>query len=447
MLRDGISPAFIGEVRTLKPLALFLALKIFREPSTAVHRAILEALNHWVSDPSTHESNNIRVRWEALAALSETESSRVIPLVRKFVRDRAWSTSQALFRNGDVTGGLQICLDIEPGVGSVWRDRQIEHAKIRFGARLRKVIGELLQRQDLEIGARIGALRLAGYLADPQLAESIEGSWKLDSDKESHLGDYLWAAAQCCGNDPERFLGPVFDAWAALPLGSEKDNAPSPRNDLAAHEIRSAPYGAPTSAIGYFIKRAGKEDLRWPITYMIHGLDHPDAVEFVARELAANERRLEGTSMFSPFSLMAADEWKRAQEERGKPMSRESRDRLLALWQNTGNDKHLRSQAFRLWAATEEAEDLKILRAVDPNDSVLADPALRQRLVRNDQAAIPQMLKKLTGGDRLATPWHMGHWIWSDELTRALDEELHRRGNSVAEDWGRSLKPTIKRMN
>ena len=116
-------------------------------------------------------------------------------------------------------------------------------------------------------------------------------------------------------------------------------------------------------------------------------------------------------------------------------MSRESRDRLLALWQNTGNDKHLRSQAFRLWAATsEEAEDLKILRAVDPND-LLADPALRQRLVRNDQAAIPQMLKKLTGGDRPQW-WHMGHWIWSDELTRALDEELHRRGNSVAEDWG-----------
>jgi hypothetical protein len=433
LLFDGISESFVDRVRISNPLALFHALRLFREPSTAVHNAILSAIERWLAEPGTHGPENAHLRWEALAALSETESTKVTDLVRKF-NTHAWTAWQALFRNGDVAGGLNLCLDVEPGTGAVWRDRQIEHAKMRFGANLRKVIGQLLQRSDLEPGARIGALRLAGYLADPQLAEPIESSWNFDAEKSNHLADYLWAAAQCCGGDPNRFLAPVCDAWAALPSERE-DNSPSPRDDLAAHNIRWAFIkDVPISAIGFFIKRAANEDLRWPITFMLHGMDHPDAVEFVVRELAEKERQLEGTKLFSPFSVSAADEWRRRQEDRQRPMSRESRDRLLALWQNAANDKHIRKQAFRFWAVTDGIGDLELLRAVDATD-LLADSVLWQRLRRKDQAAIPDLLKKLKGTDRVHW-WHLGQSIWSDELTRALDEELVRRESMVAKEWG-----------
>ena len=54
--------------------------------------------------------------------------------------------------------------------------------------------------------------------------------------------------------------------------------------------------------------------MRSPITIMLHGLDHPDAVEFVAREVATMKQRSEGTGGFSPFAEMAPDVWRRRQE-------------------------------------------------------------------------------------------------------------------------------------
>ena len=282
-------------------------------------------------------------------------------------------------------------------------------------------------------------MRLTGYLADPQLAEAVEASWNLDSNKDSHLAEYLWAAAQCRGTDADRFLGPVCDAWAALPDEGEYKKAPSPREDLAAHTVRFAfRKNVPVSAIGYFTKRAAAEDLRRPITYMQHGLDHPDAVEFVVKELAESNRKLEGTNLFSPFSAMAADEWRRSEEDARSPMSQQTRDRLLALWQNTAGDKHVRNQAFRFWATVERNEDLQILRAVDPADD-LADSVLWQRLRRNDHTAIAGMLVKLNGNER-AHWWQLAHFIWSDELSRALEDELQQRGTSAARNWGGTYK-------
>ncbi|TKV80135.1 hypothetical protein FDV58_17970 [Bradyrhizobium elkanii] len=422
---DGISPSFVDRVRATNPLALFFALRVFREPTTAVHRAVLASIDGWLADPDTHAAKFNHLRWAALAALSETESTDVVAIVWKFGRSdrRAWTASQALFRNGDLAGGLQLCLDVEPGVGAPWRDRQIEHAKNRFGANLRAGVDKLLRQVAVEPNVRVAALRLAGYLADPQLADAIEMSWNSDPAATSHLGDYLWAAAQCCGTDPERLLGPVCDAWATLPT-SEK--SPSPRDNLAADHVRWAFHkDVPVSAIPYFLKRARFDDLRWPITYMLHGVDHPDAVEFVVRELACRQRRIEGKGGFSPFSHMAPDEWRRRQEEKGRPMSRESRERLLAFWQNQSTEEHLRRQSFRFWAATHMDGDLEILRSVDSSD-LLAESALWQRLARADRTAIPALLTKLHG-DRHATWWRLARHVWSEPVSLALNEELQRR--------------------
>jgi hypothetical protein len=437
LLQDAIPEAIVDRVRTVNPLALFHSLRLFREPSTPIHEAVLRGIETWLADIRNRGARHVHLRWEALVALSETESSKVIAIVRQF-GDYTWAARQALFRNGDVTGGLHLCLDAEPWTGAIWRDRQIEHAKVRFGGGLRKALDDLLRRPTLEPRLRIGALRLVGYLADPQLAEAIEVAWRSDDERDTHLEDYLWAAAQCCGSDPSRFLAPVCDAWAALP-NVRDNNAPSPRDDLAAHTVNFAfRKHIPVSAIGYFIERARSEDLRWPLTYMLHSIDHPDVIEFVVRELAETDRKFEGTKLFSPFSSFATDVWRRGEEELDRPMSDETRGRLLSLWQNAGNDKHVRQQAFRFWATAERNDDLAILRAVDPTDS-LADSALWQRLRRRDQTAIPEWLVKLKGDDR-ARWWHLGSFIWSDQISRALDEELSERGTTVAKDWGVNYK-------
>jgi len=435
LLHDNVPLAIVDRVQESNPLALFHALRLFREPTSEVHHAILAAIDLWLADEDTQKPQNTNLRWEALAALSRTESSKVVDLVRRF-KEQGWTAWEALFANGEISGGLLLCLSVEPGTGAPWRDRQVEHAKVRFGSRYRIAIGQLLRKKDLDNGLRVGALRLAGYFADSQLAESIEASWNLDAEKDAHLGDYLWAAAQCCGSEPQRFLGPVCDAWAALP--SERDGTkPSPRDDLAAHHVKWAfRNDVPVSAIGFFIDRAKTmNELRWPITYMLNGLDHPDAVEFVVRELADTDRRLEGTGRFSPFSISATDDWSRDQDDGGRKMSRESRGRLLALWHSLETDKHIRHQAFRFWAATTTDEDLGVLRSVDTSDT-LADSVLRQRLERGDREAIPALLLKLKSGARNREYWwHFTHYVWSDELTQALEEELALRSTSVDRTW------------
>ena len=305
------------------------------------------------------------MRWAALQVLSETESSQVLAISDRF-NDETWTALLARFRNGDVNAGVQLLRELEPGVTSSWRDGQVAHAKVRFGKALIEKLDELLKRPDLLSGVRTGALRLAGHLAEPSLADAILACWVSDSDRTKRLADYLWAAAECCRNNPERLLGPVCDAWAALSDQPPKDGWPSPRDTLAANHISWAFNEVlPWPALRYFIMRAKRDDLHWPITYMLRGVDHPDALEFIAQEFAAFSRETEGTGRVWTFPITVPQDWERRQRERGKRMSLASRQRLQELWTNIDNDKHLRRQAFRLWAAISARGDIALLQRVE----------------------------------------------------------------------------------
>jgi len=429
LVTTSVAGEFVDRVREMNPLTLFHALRLFQEPVTDVHQHILSAIDQWLNDPESRDLEHQRLRWEALAALGQTESSKVVGIVDRFP-EKGWPGLQALFRNGDVRGGIELCRTVPPGSGAPWRDEQIEHAKLRFGSSLSQVIAGILRHKESTAELRSGALRLAGHLADPNLAEAIEVCWKSDSAPNEILDDYLWAIAQCCSENPERFLKPVCDAWAALSNESESDSLPSPRDYLAANHVRWAfRKWVPVAAIPYFVKRAANEDLRGPITNMLHDIDHPLAVEFTLREMASALRRLEGTALFSPFWMTVPGDWQRQQKE-GSGMSPSSRQLLLRHWTDSKTDRHLRDAAFRLWAATREDRDLDILRSAGlPED--LSDPILRERLARHDEFAIPQLLEKLQG-DSAGHWWYSARDVWSQDLLTALDAELERRRAKVA---------------
>jgi hypothetical protein len=429
---------FLQRVAAANPLALFHALRLFGKASAPHHEAILQAINDWLDDPTTHDRSNLHLRWEALAMLAETDSPKAPAIVRKF-RDRITSGQLARLRNGDLFGGIELCIGMEPGVGAPWRDIQIEHAKLRYGRHLTTSLGDFLRRTDLDSAGRIGALRLAGHIANRSLALAIEACWIADDKRSDHLAEYLWAFGECCADDPARYLGPVCDAWAALSDQSDKEGSPSQRDKLAAHELRWAfQRWPPLAAIDYFVHRGSQDDLRGPITHMLHGVDHPKAILFVVQELAAIQRRLEGTKSFSLFVVLAKDEWRRSQKDHGRPMSKASRELLLGLWRDETTDKHLRAQAFSFWAATQESDDLEVLRAAKPSDE-LANNILEQRLTRGDQRAVPAMIEKLTA-DQRGYWWQYGRHLWSPELTEALDEFLGRRGDRAERTWCESLE-------
>lgn len=421
---------FVEKLTSDNPLALFYALRRIGSSNAANYSVILKAINSWLDRKEAHDSAHQHLRWQALWVLAQTESPDVVALTKRF-QERGWNAWFARLRNGDVLGGVELCEAIEPGSSATWRDVQIDHAKIRYGKNLTSQVAGLLERADLAARSRAGTLRLAGHIADSDLSTAIANSWSGDADRQGHLEDYLWAGAQCCGDDPQRLLGPVCDAWAALPSNDE-GSRPSPRDELAAYNAKFAfRRWPPVHALRYLIQRAEGAELNWPIQYLLDEVDHPDAVEFVARAMAETALRAEGSGGFSAFSMM--DRWGRDRRGDVGPMSAASKSRLFTLWAAPEADKHSCEQAFGLWAASELEGDLEILRSINHADR-LFDKALFQRLKRGDHQAIPDLLRKLRTV-REEFWWQAGRYLWSDELTEALDESFVRREKTALRRW------------
>ncbi|MGR0482367.1 MAG: hypothetical protein ACTFAL_13450 [Candidatus Electronema sp. V4] len=429
---------FLQRVAKVNPLALFHAFRLLgQQVGKPLCRAVLQAINAWLGNPAAHEPCNEHLRWEALAVLMQTDAPEVPALVCKFNEQGHYNSGQlARLRNGDVAGGIEFCIRMSPGDLAPWRDAQMEHAKIRHGSILSQDLQRFLRRDDLDSKQRAGALCMAGHLADPNLALAIEACWNNDEERNTHLDDYLWAFAECCGDEPARFLAPVCDAWAALSDETPDDSTkPSPRNAVLGYS--SGLKGAfrrwpPSAAIDYFIERASQDELRWQITCMLHEVDHPKSISFVVHQCAEMEKSLDGTGSFSPFAMNACQDWKTIQEYYNSPMSQTCRDMLLNLWQDESNDKYLRKQSFLFWSAIKGSYDIEVLQAAKESTG-LADDILRARLERGDQQAIPQMIEKISADN--GGWWFYGRYLWSADLTDALEKFLERCDKKATENW------------
>ena len=435
LVRNDIPTATVERTRIANPLALFCAMCVFGEPSNNLHRTVLKTAEAWLDDEATHEPQNNSLRWTVRRVLSEIDAPYVTSLVQRFRNEQNdWWGLRARFRNGDIMAGIKLCLKHEPGIRVIGHLELIDHVQRCRGASLVLALDELLRRNQLTPAGRSGALRLAGHLGDPTLAGAIERSWLADTSRNERLADYLWAGAQCCNNDATGLLAQVCDSWAELPDEAIEEHSASPRSRLAAHRIRWAFRDRlPEPAVRYFIERGKSPELRWPIAFMLHSIDHPDAVEFVARELAAMDNELEGTESFSHFAMTARDEWKRRQENTGRAMSDASRNRLHELWTSKQNGTNLRNRAFQLWCSTTVKGDIPVLQCIPAGDD-LENEALFQRLRRGDNEAMTGLVEKLRQ-DKGAYWWQAGRYIWSDELTESLDEALSRRGDRVERAW------------
>lgn len=424
--------AFLERVKLHNPLALFGALRLLL-PTSSIYERVVSVIDSWL-DGSQPPAEFLQLHGAAVQALAQTETPDVVRLINR-LNGRGWLAMQARLRNGDIVGGIQLCARLEPGTGASWRDIQIDHAKQRFGSHLVGQVAEMLRRLDLEEATRIGLVRFAGHLADSALGSAIEICWQNDPARDSHLADYLWAFAECCGKEPERFLKVVCDSWAALPAEREGSKS-SPRDDLAAFSAR---WGfrrlVPRDALPYFIKRAEADELRWPITYMLELVDDPTSIAFIIQEAAAMERRVEGTQSFSIFSNWLSRSWRERQERDGAGMSSASRDVAEKLWRDPDTEKYVRRVAFRLWAATHTDSDLQLLQRNDlPAD--LDDYILSERLQRGDRTATPALLARINDSEKNARRWwYQVKYIWSDDLLPVLDAELARRAGEIEAKW------------
>ena len=440
--RSGVALGAIDKVVEANPLALFCALRHCSNPKGGSAQHVIKASKRWAEGGAWRDPLNEALRTAVLRVLAEFNGPHIRGLCETIGRDfpDQWSL-RGRFRNGDLSAGVGLCALLPPGVGWAGHEELIDHVVTKGGSRLIVALGDILRNRDLPEAARRGALRLAGFVASPELAGVLRESWVSDFPRAELLSDFFWACSQCCGDDPVSLLEPIVDAWAAM---SDEDEGGfgSPRVRFGAHKLRWAFRDrVPKMAVSYFLQRAKSPELRWPLLVMLNGIDNPDAVEFVVRELAQQDERLEATGHFSPFAATAVDEWSRRQNSRssngrtvghrGSPMSWASRERLRELWSCDDSGKHLRRRALRFWCATVAGGDVSVLRTLDTS-SEIGSLALFERLRRSDRMAIPALLEKLDSG-RTGYWWQAGRYVWADELTDCLDRALARRADELTD--------------
>ena len=422
--------AAIDRVAPANPLALFFAMRHLQGPRTNAQQRIVDASMVWADSGAAADPRAGSLRQAVLQILAECEGPHVGSLCAR-IDDRGtnWWALRARFRNGDLSAGIRLCGQFEPGVGVIGHVELIEHVLRKAGAGFLRALDKVLRRRHLGRTERRGALRLAGYASSPFLSEALQESWRAEGERQELLSDYLWACSQCCGERPAELLGPIFDEWAAMPEEDE-DGRDFPRVRFGGNTIRWAFRDrVPDRAISYFLDRAMELELRWPLLVMLNGIDDPEAVEFVVRELARQDEEFEGTGRWSSFAITARDEWSQRHKWGGAPMKAASRKRLRELWSNDGKSRHLRRRALEVWSATVARGDIAVLRKVDTS-SAIGDVALFQLLRRGDERAIRDLLEKLeSDGGRYW--WQAGRYVWSDELTECMDHALGRLANEA----------------
>lgn len=407
------------------PLVAFYALKRAVTSSIDYAKTAADAIEKWVKLERHRGTSYFSRRHWGLIVLAEIDSPIVIRLTSHFPNDDMRQPYfEARFRNGNLSAGFSWLTDYPFDVSVSGSQELVAYVRRKYGEALVGAVGAALEMSELPAQQRYGALLLAGYIADPRLASSVREAWRL-SEKNIDLKAFLWAAARVCGDEAEATLGPVCDAWEAL--SDTKDQfGQSERNDLAALGVAwKFRDHVPRFALPYFVERAKvSEALRWPITYMLRGVDDPVAVQHEVEYLAQCSRDAGEQGFIDHF---LKDEWRRLSEDRGKRMSMESKQRLLELSADSHNDEHLRRQAFSLWEVSVAPDDVGVARQIDRHD-VRYDRAIWARARRMDLTVVPQLLKKIEENPRYW--WQAGRYLWTEELTGALANTVKKIAES-----------------
>lgn len=407
------------------PLIAFFALKDAINRKNDYARVLAGVIENWLSLAETQSRAFFPRRWLALGILAEIDSPIVLDLTEKFPPgDRQEPFFEARFRNGDLGAALNWLTEYPFEVNVGGRQELIDYVRSRSWGTLIRGVADILESKNSQPRAMLGALYLAGYLGEPKLARAVRAAWAGAKPEERDLEAFLWAAARVCGNEAGITLGPVCDAWAALPEPDDQASTVLSRSSLAAYglswKFRDHP---PRAALPYLVERAANEDLRWPITYMLRGVDDPVAVQHQAEYLADRSRKAE--DLGGIIDHFVKDEWRRQSEDQGRSMTTASKERLLQLATNLRNDKHLRQQAFRLWEVSVAVDDVAIARTV-PRGDLLHDTAVWARARRQDFSVIPELIEKIKAHPRYW--WQAGRFIWTDALTALLDESIQKLG-------------------
>lgn len=390
----------------------------------------IAAAKAWLADASRDRRTPPSILYETYRILGEIDSPVVLDVSESLSRHRL--LARARLANGDADAAVVEFSDTRwfaPNVTDRALDRILQRAFNHHRNTLTNRCAAILTSSGLKTEEKIGALILAGFIADPTLAAPIQAAWDAASDKEPLLEAGIWAACRCGAVDPASVLGPMLAIWASLP-----DEAPQhqmTRRGAVAETLRFAMRrGIADAALDHLIKvaRSG-ESLRWPIAYLLEQVDHPAAIRFLVEETADIERRAKESGGFSFWTHTLRDQWDPTVKNRGHRLSPPSVAVIRDCWESAGADEGVRKTAFRLWLAA--VDDLGTLRALASDHFGHAD-ALWRRATLGDMTTVPEVKLLLPSQKNWA---HVLDHVWTNEFAPIFDEALTKLGEQTPDDY------------
>jgi|GEM_PF-745968 len=426
LILDNIDDKWIDKVKSHNSLALFYALKSVGEASSSIKQSIVSSINNLIDNQNKPLIPALKNAIEFV--LSDTDSEFALGICNK-LSGNSWRLLEAKFRNGDLIAGAEYCLGIEISCGSPRRDMLIEHIYKKHGKNLVKKLSDALICRELNQSVKIGLLNLAGFISDRDLIPSIEKCWQQCEPDSNILLSSIWAASRCCADDAEKTLKPMFDYWEKLPDKEDKNGVGSELFNIAQYGLRHAffHHSPQDSAILYFINRAlSSEKLRWAITLIMQQIDNPDAIEFVIRQAALIEEKIESSNGFSFWLTMLEHPFNEKDELDNKKMGNISQNRLEEIWSNQNESNYVRKQAMQMWIKAIDITQLNKLRDI-PENSPIFDVALIKRMMLGDLSVEDAVIKKLR------TVKHPDYWLqfchhcWTDKLNNEIGKILSKK--------------------
>jgi hypothetical protein len=410
------------------PMALVASLQWIGETAGRATE-IIGRVHSWLSNPE----NRLSAQWNtALYLLAEINSPHVLP-VTEGVSAGVPHLWEARLRNGDALAGAHaLSVDFYPRVHHSWLESLIADAQERHGPQLTYDLGQLLLQERVRGPVLPGALSLAGYLADPLLADTIMEAFEKAQVREEALAYYLWAGLRCGKENPEAVLGPMMQKLLAVDDTSTPSTL-SKRDQIEEALAFSGRHGFADSVLSYLTELGKRDEYRWIVGSILRNIDHPIAIVFMVRTIAERRAQLQQGS-FYPYASQWRERWRRDTESHR--LSEASLGALYTLWKDPANPEWLQKYAFEVWA--EYTDDLKTLREVGVEGGPFADISLQRRAIKGDREVASALKTRIAKNEFRGYWLQFLHYVWRPDFEEILDDlftEAFAAGEERQNPW------------
>ncbi len=404
-------------------LALAEAFKRLGDPKTIYQKNILNLFNESISIIAKK-----RYRYSSLLeaicwVLINTDSNDVISISKPL--NKFYLIKFARVRNGDLVSGIDLCSNLRqfaPALFFPFRDQIFEHVKEKHSMRLRDQLKEILESDNITDKERYGALIFTGFLKLSDLREEILICWKKSQNKEIILPSAIWAGINCCEENPQTILDPIFEYWSNMPNTSVSGQLS--KLQLISDELRLAlmiKRSLPPSIVNYLISKSEKyESLQWSINNLLYVIDDPDALEYIISK---------SSDFFSTSFIREVWDYKR--QPYGQKLSLRSLNRLESIWSNTNNKERCRKNAFHLWKTAVEIEELTKLQKILP-DSILFKDTVLLRAELKDLTVIPDYLELIS---QKSYYLYVAHHLWNEKIVNVVEKYLESFRDTIPKNY------------